>query len=202
MDQITAAWIGFAGAIAVGLIGWVFAGVANRRAKQANEHADAANKLAADALAKAGEANEIAKNANDLSEKANAIAEAQALKQADPSHVEWHPKWDEETSSVRITNRGRHTAINSTVLVKRSKVEQLVRGQECIARNEQIVIPLPDVPEKRKKINASRAERQRNAQSNGIFLAFTPYGERVELDVRWETEVGNPRSQTLALRIS
>lgn len=202
MEEITAAWIGVAGAGVVGFVGWLFAGVANGRAKKANAHADSANKLAAEALAEAREANEIAKNANDLSEKANAIAETQALKQADPSHVEWHPKWDQEAATVRITNRGRHAAINTTVLIKRSKVEELVHGEQSIARNEEILIPFPDVPEKRKKINAGRAERQRDAQSKGIFLAFTPYSERIEFDVRWETEVGNPRVQVLALHLS
>jgi hypothetical protein len=201
VDEITAAWIGVGGASAVGLVGWVLAGVANGRAKRANQIAEHANNLAADAVSEAREANQIAQNANDLSEKANTIAQTQALKQSDPSHVEWDAQWDREACVARITNRGRHIAVNATALVKRGKVEDLVRGPERIARGEEFEIPFPDVPEKRAKRNREIAATEQRAARNGIVIGFREYGESVEFDVRWESEVGNPGAQTIKLRL-
>ncbi|UUE19354.1 hypothetical protein [Microbacterium sp. J1-1] len=202
MDEITAAWIGVGGASAVGLVGWVLAGVSNGRAKKANKIAEGANQLAADALREARESNQIAQNANKLSEEANSIAHAQSLKQSDPSHVEWEAKWDKEASIAQVTNRGRDDALDTTILFKRGKVEELVRGADRISRGDHVAISFPEIPEQRTQHAREEEAIRVDPRYRGIIGVGLPFGGTMTFDVRWISEFGNPGQQTVKLYVS
>lgn len=187
---------------ATGIGGLVVASVANRRTKQANKFAKAANDLAAEALGKAREANDIAEHANKLSEEANSIAVHEAAKQRDPSHVEWRAKWDQETSIVTVTNHGRDVAVNTTVLVKRDEVEEVVTPNGRIARLESFVIVFPELPQQRQDHALIEDLAIRQARADRMFRPPTQFGISVAFDIRWFSEIGNPRQQTLKIFIS
>ena len=203
MDEATAgAWVAAGVAMLVGVVGWAAAGIANREAKKANRLAKHANDIAADALRQAAEANEIAEHANHLSEEANTIARAQALQQVDPSHVEWAAKFDAEASVLHVTNRGRDTAVDASVLFNRDGVQELVRGEEHLPSGGEVLIPFPDVPERREGYEFRQAQIISQARAQRIAMAGTKYGFPIELDIRWLTEAGNPRQQTVKGYIS
>lgn len=187
---------------ATGIAGFIAAGVANRRTKQANKLAQAANDLAAEALGKAREANEIAEHANELSEDANAIARAQAVQQSDPAHIEWRAKWDEEASVARVTNHGRDVALDVSVLVDPKKVGEVIRADGAVPRGGEIVVPFPEVPDQREKRRRTTRERVAWARANGVLMIPRTYGRNVEFDVRWVSEAGKPGQQTVKLHIS
>lgn len=181
----------------MGLVGWVLAGIANSRAKKANRLAEVANEIAADAVRQAGESNNTAQHANGLSEQANTIAQRQAAQQADPSHIEWEAKFDSEASVLRVTNRGRDAAVNTSVIFERDGVEELVRGDDLIPRGGELLIPFPEIPERREKHRSDRtADRDRGGR-DGIFVMTLPFGFTVSLDVRWVSELGKPGQQTV-----
>lgn len=189
------------GALA-GIGGLIVAGRANSRTKQANEIAEAANKLAAQALGKAREANDIAENANKLSEDANAIAQREAAKQSDPSHVEWKAKWDEEASVVTIKNHGRDVALNTTALFRRDGIEELITPEDRLARLDSFSIPFPEVPKQRQDHLIQDRARLDSYRVQSVFVVPNPFGYFVSLDIRWFSELGNPRQQTVDVRIS
>lgn len=189
------------GAVA-GVGGFIAAGLANRRTKQANKLAQAANDLATEALGKAREANEIAEHANELSEDANAIARAQAVQQSDPAHIEWRAKWDKEASVARITNHGRDVALDVSVLVDPKNVGEVIRADDAVPRGGQIVVPFPEVPEQREKHKRITSERVASARANGVIVIPRTFGRDVELDVRWVSEAGKPGQQIVKFHLS
>lgn len=200
-------WSGLeAAAAAVGAVagigGFIAAGIANRRTKQANKLAQAANDLAAEALGKAREANEIAEHANELSEDANAIARAQAVQQGDPAHIEWRAKWDEDAAVARITNHGRDLALNVSVLVNPKNVGEVIRADDAVPRGGEIVVPFPEVPKQRESYERHRVEGEARARVGGVIMIFPAFERNIEFDVRWVSEAGKPGQQTVKLHIS
>lgn len=202
VEDGVAEWVAIAVSLVVGVAGFGFSFLSDRRARAAQALAKRANEIAADAVARAAEANEIAEHANGLSADANSIAQAQADQQADPSHIEWRAKWDKEGSLARITNHGRDVARSVSVIVDPKALGEVIRVAEDVPRGGGVVVPFPEVPEKRAQYERTRKEGQNRARSNGVIMITTPYGRGVEFDVRWISPSGKPGQQTVKLHIS
>lgn len=187
-------WVGIGVTALVAVTGWVFAGLANGKAKQAN-------KIAHEALTEAVKANEIAENANKLSEDANTLIKRQALQQADPSHIEWVSEWDEEGNSLTLTNTGRDPALNVTVLIKGKKVDRLSDGHSEVSRGEKVTITFPEFVDQRREHNIAMRDRVSRGAAQGIVMVPRYWGDRLTIDVRWLHQSGKPGSQVIDQRV-
>lgn len=187
-------WIGIGVTLGVAIVGWIFAGLAHSKAKEAN-------KIAKSAVEEAMKANEIAEDANKLSEDANTLVKRQVLQQADPSHVEWLSEWDEEGLILTVTNTGRDTAHNVSVLVKGKNVDRLSDGHGDIPRGQKLEIPFPEFREERREHNLAQQDAIARLSAGGIGTAFRPWKRTLTVDVRWIYQSGKPGSEILEQRI-
>lgn len=188
--ELIAAWLGIGVATVVGAVGWIFAGIANGKAEKAN-------KIAGDALDEAVEANKIAEDANRLSEHANTLIERQALQQSDPAHVEWMSQWDQETNTLTITNTGRDTAHNATLLITGDDVDRLSDGNTDVARGENLAITFPEFNDERRERNITERARIAKLDAAGIVSFSRPWKNTLTIDIRWLYKSGKPGHQII-----
>lgn len=98
-----------------GLFGLVIAGLANKRAKEANRQAKDANDIAARSLVQAQEANRIAEEGNETACDANAVAERALAATTD--HVQYAWRLDVQEDDAVLVNDSAHPARDVTVVV-------------------------------------------------------------------------------------
>lgn len=194
--EIIAAWIGVIAAAAIGGAGWLFAGIANSHAKKANKLAKAANSIAARALAQAAASNKIAEDANELSQQANSLSERSALQASEESFVQWLPDWDATNAALVLTNRGRDTAHQPSVVVTGQKLHALDYGDDT-PPGEQISITLTQIREKRNQVPVQRVGTVGGPQiAIARVFRFT-----LSIVVLWKSENGFPRQQHIEFEI-
>lgn len=193
--EIIAAWFGVGASAVIGGVGWILAGLANSKAEKAN-------KIAKDALAEAVKANEIAEDANQLSEDANTLVKRQALQQSDPSHVDWAADWDQERLELILTNTGRDTALNVSVLIKGKQVDRLSDRHGDVPRGEKVVVAFPEFADQRREHSIAERDRVARYAAADIFSAYRPWRRILTIDVRWLYQSRKPGAQVIEQRVS
>lgn len=199
-SEIIGAYIGAAASLIVGAAAVISAGIANGRAKDANDDAKRANELAARALAQADKANDIAEHANALSEEANEIIRRQAAQQSDPAHIDWTVEWEKDSASLIVTNTGRDTAYDVSVLIQGAEVDELIKRENPEPRNASFQVPLPQIAERRAKREAERLRDYESARASGIVIIGSQFSVKLAVDIRWATEFGKPGVERFELK--
>ena len=185
--MLLATLVGIAIALLVGVAGVVFGVLGQRTAKKANDLAAQANRHAETAIAKAEEANRIAEAANKLSQDANTIAQLQAAKEAEDHFVEWAVEWDAVGAALTITNDGRDTAVDPAVIVHGLILGDARQWSESVPRGGQLTVEFPEVIEHRKTFPDD-------------VVGY--WWDSLEVVIRWQTPLGQPREQRVHLRVS
>lgn len=188
------------GAALVGAVGLLLAVLANRRAQQANQAAQVANRLAADALTEARTANRIAEQANQLSQEANTVVSAQAADQRERWHVEFAVEWNEEDGALAVRNLGADPARQVTVVVSGDDFHHAARGLGDLPAGEQLALPLPKVVEQRDDATREWDRIMSDPTSNMIVPSLFHIDARVA--VTWETGLGQARHADLEVQLT
>ncbi|MFF2274178.1 hypothetical protein ACFVTX_18030 [Agromyces sp. NPDC058136] len=196
-----ATWAGVGVSLAVGVVGLVFAVLANRRSKQSNELAKKANRIAAEAVERADRANEIAEHANELGQDANSIARRAAAQGEDESFVEWELKWKKEGSALTLRNVGRDTAYEVALVVAGDRVHEHKPVGDLEA-GEARLIPLPEIGEERVKFDAKQTRLRTDSRYSGILRGFDTFEKELKVTLLWKTESRFPRSEPRELKAS
>lgn len=194
--DIVAAWVGAAVAGVIGVVGWVFAGLANRKAKLANKLAESANSIAERAAVEAARANKLAEDANRLSRKANTLSERTFLNSSEGSFVQWIPEWVPDRFEIAVTNAGRDTAFGPSIVVTGDELHQVGVGADTRPR-EKLTIPLPQIAQR--KLTAPRARAafiEGTTVSLGRLFLFP-----VSIVVLWKTEHGFERHERIEFEV-
>ncbi|MCU1508401.1 MAG: anthranilate phosphoribosyltransferase [Glaciihabitans sp.] len=197
------AWIGIAVAFLVGAIGWIFAGVANSRAKAANTAAGESNRIAKEAVEKADQANLIAKDANQLSEDANALVGRSVAAQTEDWHVDWRAEWNEAGSLVILKNRGRDAALDASATVSAKlpdkRVYAVEKWPDGVLPNTDVTLMVTDVLDARTRHEIRSAEIMDANHGSSVFVVPGSFLLVLKISVRWRTGEGFPRDQEIEL---
>jgi hypothetical protein len=197
----TATWIGIVAAASVGVVGWIFAGIANGRAKKANELAEKANGIAEMAIVRADDANGIAEHANKLSEQANSLIERTTAQKDEDWFVDWTAKWNHDSALIVLRNTGRDAARNLSVTIDGEKLHRVVEFDHDILGGTDDTISLSEIVQKRTD-NAAAMERiiQSNRASS-VSVIPSPLNVNITLSLRWQTgrDVWQPKELTLRI---
>jgi hypothetical protein len=193
------AWIGIAVALVVGAIGWIFAGVANSRAKAANTAAAESNRLAKEAVEKADQANRIAEDANTLVGRSVAA-------QTEDWHVDWRAEWNKAGSLVVLKNRGRDAALDASVTVSakisKHSVYAVEKWPEGVPPNTDVTVMVNDVLEARRLHETKAAQIMNANRTSRVAWIPGPFLIVLKISVRWRTGEGFPRDQEIELQAS
>lgn len=186
MDAVTAG---------VGVGGLLLAGLANKRAKEANRAAETANNLAADGVAQAEEANRVAVEGNEIARNANAVAQRALNAQLDPIHYRWRLKVDQDGRAV-LVNDSAHPADQVTVVVDRGgHVIATVETEHCAPFGQLLLDLEGTLQEEIEKARAAdERTRQLNAANSGVIVIPGRHKFRLRTTVTARTEAGVPHS--------
>jgi hypothetical protein len=191
-----ATWVGIGASTAIGVAGFVFAGIANRRAKIANELAEASNRVAA-------RSNEIAENANKLSEEANALVGQSVSQQSEDWFVNWKCDWDAETSSIRVANKGRDAALKPSVVVAGDDIHRVHRSNHTVEPGQKILIEFPELRQQAIDFNDAAEARWIDRMQRGVFSSQAErFQALVEVTVRWQSGAGVPGQSVFELKLT
>ena len=101
----------------IGLGGLILAALANKRAKDANHHAQIANEIAAQGIAQAEEANRVAQEGNHIARDANTVAERAMAATTDHVRYNWRIEVEKDDDVVILRNDSAYPALDLTVVV-------------------------------------------------------------------------------------
>lgn len=200
--NVVATWIGIAVAGAVGIGGWVTAGIANGRAKKANTLAEKSNTIAQDAVARADAANDIAEDANKLSKDANALVERSVSQQTEDWFVKWEAEWNVAAALLILKQRGRDDALNTSVVIAGKNVHKIYRADHSVSPGQELDIEVMQVLDERNKHDIRTAQiMERNVSSPVVYV---PSGFSLDLtiSIRWLTGGGFVQPQTVELKVT
>ncbi len=197
--------IGFIVAAGLGAVGWIFSGVANRRANDANDEAAKSNLIANEAVEKADRANRIAEDANRLSEEANKLVGRSLAEQTEDWHVAWLAEWNQASASVILKNRGRDTALDASVTISGNNIHKVERWPNGVPARTDVVVPLTEVNDQQAN---HRRESPRSAignvrgVGNSMIYVEKPFALELDLAIHWRTGEGFVRGKELKLTIT
>lgn len=197
-----AAWAGVGVALLAGVTGVVFGVKGNRRAKEADEKAETANRIAVDALGEARKANDIAEHANQLSEQANTITGRSVAQQEEDWFVDWDPQWDDEKAVLTLKNTGSHPALEPSVTVAGNDLHNRVDGHHDIPPGEQISVPLPQIPDQRSKHTAEQATIREQLRNAGFTYFGSSFHTNLKVTVRCKSSLGLPHIRELHIDVN
>lgn len=197
-----ATWVGVVVAAVLGVVG-IFTGVVGQRsAKNANEKAEVANRIAAEALGESRIANKIAEHANNLSDQANVVAERGAAKHEEDWFVDWAIQWDENTAELTLTNTGRDRANQPSVTVAGDEIHDVFDAFERpVLSGERVEIPLPQVVKKRDQHGIDADIAVEGMRRSGIAYVPSGFHTILKVTIRWKTGLGFPQSRELTIEV-
>ena len=135
-----------------GIGGLFLAGLANKRAKEANRLTEKANDVAAKSLAEAQKATCVAQEGNRIAGDANTVAERALAATTDHIQYRWKIEIEGEPPAVTVVNDSAHPAMHVTISVD--------DGHEVIATGSADTVPgLSNAPPR------SRGARSRNTSN-------------------------------------
>ncbi|MGQ7788748.1 hypothetical protein [Nesterenkonia sp. K-15-9-6] len=181
MDWTAVGALSGLGAAVVSVVAVVFAGLAHRRAKEANEAAEEANRIAARGLDESRVANEIAQQANELSEATKAISEREFAMRHENVVINWSFQWDRKGDVLRVTNSGADTAHEVSVSVSYKDFAETYGPFPEVAGLGEIAIELPELAEMR---------RQHSSQLTGVRRGR--FQVTAFIGIQYLTPMGNP----------
>jgi len=196
-----ATWVGIIAAGAVGAVGWIFAGIANSRAKKANELVEQANTIAKQAVVRAEDANGIAEHANKLSEQSNLLIERTTAQKAEDWFVDWTAKWNHDSALIVLKNTGRDAARNLSVTIDGEQLHRVVEFDHDILGGTEDTIPIPEIIQKRIDNGLAADRIMASNRNSGVMIIPGPLNLNVTLSFRWQTGLDVWQSKDLALRI-
>ena len=177
--------IGFVVSASLGAVGWIFAGVANRRAKEAVEKADHANRIAEDA--------------NKLSEEANKLVGRSVAAQTEDWFVDWRVEWNYASASVVLKNRGDKAALQASAIIVGEGVYKREEWPNDVAPNTDEVIQIPQIIEQRTAKASRNVQVVENMSASGFSFAPRSFRLELSISIRWRTGEGFPRDKDLNL---
>lgn len=184
---------------AAGIGGLVLAGLANKRAKEANRLTEKANDVAAKSLAEAQEANRVAQEGNRIAGDANTVAERALAATTDHIQYRWKIEIKGEPPAVTVVNDSAHTAMHVTISVD--------NGHEVIATGSADTVPgLSKLPLGLEGTLQEHIERSREHQTTFVSGDFVGIRSNYHFDLRFtitaETDSGVPHSDVIQQRFS
>lgn len=191
MDAVTAG---------VGIGGLLLAGLANKRAKEANRVAKVANDLAAQSLAQAEEANRVAVEGNEIARDANQVAERALAATTDHVTYSWRLEVQEDGVTVALLNDSAHAAHQVTVVVDQDSHVKATASADEVGPFGQVLLDLEDLVQKEIKKERRKAQRRDaiNNADNGIFIFGEPHHRfRLRLTVTARTQAGVQHSDVI-----
>lgn len=191
MDAVTAG---------VGIGGLLLAGLANKRAKEANRAAETANNLAADGVAQAEEANRIAVEGNEIARDANQVAERALAATTDHVTYSWRLEVQEDGVTVALLNDSAHAAHQVTVVVDQDSHVKATASADEVGPFGQVLLDLEDLVQKEIKKERRKAQRRDaiNNADNGVLVFGEPHHRfRLRLTVTARTQAGVQHSDVI-----
>lgn len=181
-----------------GILGTLTAAVAiiqtrktNQLAKDANTLAEESNRIAKGSERIASEANGLAAKANKISGDANTISQRALSVSADQTVYDWGFKFDQESSTLTVTNDSPNPAMDVTVSVRHE-------GKTIAESHIDIMAPFENAPLKCELLSEEIREKQRNIAGTNITgtVVFIGVGRvSVDLAVTWSSALGVKRSE-------
>ncbi|MBF0696095.1 hypothetical protein [Actinomyces bowdenii] len=188
----------------IGAAGLLLAALANKRAKDANRHAQIANDLAAQGIAQAEEANRVAVEGNQIADDANTLAERALAATTDNVDYQWRLKVQEDGLALVVLNDSAHPAHDVTITVDQDSHVKATASADHVAAFGEVLLDLEGLVQQ--EIEHARGKAQRldafNASDNGAFIVGRPHSFRLRLTVVARTEAGVPRSDVIEKRFS
>lgn len=182
-----------------GIGGLFLAGLANKRAKEANRLTEKANDVAAKSLAEAQEANRVAQEGNRIASDANTVAERALAATTDHIQYRWKIEIEGEPPAVTVVNDSAHIAAHVTVCVD--------NGHEVVATSSADTVPgLSKLPLGLEDALQEHIERSRKHQTVAVSDGFVGIRSNYRFDLRFtitaETDSGVPHSDVFEQRFS
>lgn len=181
-----------------GILGTVTAAVAiiqtrkaNQLAKDANTLAKESNRIAKDSERIASEANGLAAKANKISGDANTISKRALSVSADQTAYDWGFKFDNESSTLTVTNDSPNPAMDVSVSVRHE-------GKTIAESHIDRMAPFENAPLKCDLLSEKIREKQRNIadiNTTGTVVFIGVGRVSVDLAVTWSSALGVKRSE-------
>ena len=164
---------------------------ANQLAKDANTLAQESNRIAKDSERIASEANGLAAKANKISGDANSISQRALSVSADQTVYDWGFKFDQESSTLRVTNDSPNPAMDVAVSVR-------YEGKTIAESHIDRMAPFENALLKCELLSEEIRESQRgiddiNATGRVVFIGVGSVS--VDLAVTWSSALGVKRSE-------
>lgn len=164
---------------------------ANQLAKDANTLAKESNRISKDSERIASEANGLAAKANKISGDANSISQRALSVSADQTAYDWGFKFDNESSTLTVTNDSPNPATDVSVSVRHE-------GKTIAESHIDIMAPFENAPLKCELLSEKIGESQRsidgiNATGRVVFIGVGRVS--VDLAVTWSSALGVKRSE-------
>ena len=163
---------------------------ANQLAKDANTLAKESNRIAKDSERIASEANGLAAKANKISGDANSISQRALSVNADQTVYDWGFKFDQESSTLTVTNDSPNPAMDVTVSVRH-------KGMPIAERHIGNMDPFENALFKCELLSEKiRYSQQCDYDINtGKIIFYGPGNLCVDLAVTWTSALGMIRSE-------
>lgn len=184
---------------AAGIGGLLLAGLANKRAKEANRLTEKANDVAAKSLAEAQKATCVAQEGNRIAGDANTVAERALAATTDHIQYRWKIEIEGEPPAITVVNDSAHPAMHVTISVD--------DGHEVIATGSADTVPgLSKLPLGLEGALQKHIERSRKHQTVVVSDGFVGIRSNYHFDLRFtitaETDSGVPHSDVIQQRFS
>lgn len=169
-----ATWIGVAGAILLGLAGFI---------------------VSLFGLSQARKATAVAVDANRISEESNELSRANAARAEEQHDVAWEWRWDEQLSGlVQIQNIGKNRAREATIQFFYQGITEAA-GPQTVEGRDSVRLQIPglreDIIAERQRLTDLVAETTKSTFVGNI--PWTPSPIRTRLRVTWRTDSGFAR---------
>ena len=150
-----------------------------------------ANQLAKDSERIASEANGLAAKANKISGDANSISQRALSVSADQTVYDWGFKFDQESSTLTVTNDSPNPAMDVAVSVRHE-------GKTIAESHIDRMAPFENAPLKCDLLSEKIREKQRNIadiNTTGTVVFIDVGRVSVDLAVTWSSALGVKRSE-------